>query len=356
MRISSGLRGCETAPMRRDLAAARSELTSLVGQPAEAAEFSHEVNAALMKTLPFDGWCLVGMDPDNGLRTAQFSGRGTEQTADMARNEALMHDVNRYQDLAVAPTPAAWLSRDHPEAKRSFRLNEILLPQGFDSEVRLVLRDRTRLWGALVLFRESGHRPFDDADVAVLCALAGPLTSSVRAYPVRSLDRKGAAPGAGLVALDRDNRIVAVTAEARRWLDDLLPGGDDQTNGEDVTRVLFDAAHAVRGAGKARATTCVRTVGGHWMRVEGSAVSIGAADVAVLLHQATAHDLVTLYAVHHGLSPRESEILGLLVEGLASKQIARMLGISLLTVNGHLGSLYRKCQVTGREEIVGRLS
>ena len=60
MRISSGLRGCETAPMRRDLAAARSELTSLVGQPAEATEFSHEVNAALMKTLPFDGWCLVG--------------------------------------------------------------------------------------------------------------------------------------------------------------------------------------------------------------------------------------------------------------------------------------------------------
>ena len=97
-----------------------------------------------------------------------------------------------------------------------------------------------------------------------------------------------------------------MTAEARRWLDDLLPGGDDQTNGEDVTRVLFDAAHAVRGAGKSRATTCVRTVGGHWMRVEGSAVSIGAADVAVLLHQATAHDLVTLYALAIDKAPAGS--------------------------------------------------
>lgn len=341
--------------MAGDVAAACSALTNLVGQPVDAAEFSREINVALMKTLPFDGWCLVGMDPDTGLRTAHFSGRGTEQTAEMARNEALMHDVNRYQDLAVAPTPAAWLSRDHSAAKSSFRLNEILLPQGFGSEVRLVLRDRTRLWGALVLFRETGHRGFDDVDVAVLCALAGPLTSSVRAYPVRSLDRRGPAPGAGLVALDPDNRIVAVTAEAQCWLDELLPGGEDQTNPEDVTRVLFDAAHAVRSAGQARAFTCVRTVRGRWLRVEGCAVSIGAADVAVLLHQATAEDLVRIYAVHNGLSPREFEILELLVDGLASKQIARRLAISLLTVNGHLRSLYRKCQVTGREEIVSRL-
>jgi len=341
--------------MGGDLAAARAEVANLVGQPLDAAEFSHEINAVLMKTLPFDGWCLVGMDPDTGLRTAHFSGRGTEQTAEMACNEALMRDVNRYQDLAVAPTPAAWLSRDHPAAKRSFRLNEILLPQGFDSEVRLVLRDRTGAWGALVLFRESGHRPFDDADVSVVCALARTMTSSVRAYPVRALARRGAAPGAGLVALDPHNRIVAVTGEAQRWLDELVPGGEDQTNAEDVTRVLFDAAHAVRGPGPARATTCVRTVRGHWLRVEGCSVSIGAADVAVLLHQASARDLVTLYAVHHGLSRRESEILGLLVDGLASKQIARKLSISLLTVNGHLSSLYRKCQVTGREEIVGRL-
>ena len=31
------------------------------------------------------------------------------------------------------------------------------------------------------------------------------------------------------------------------------------------------------------------------------------------------------------------------------------LEISLLTVNGHLGSLYRKCGVSGREELFGRL-
>jgi len=55
------------------------------------------------------------------------------------------------------------------------------------------------------------------------------------------------------------------------------------------------------------------------------------------------------------LTARESEILALLVHGLATKQIARHLAISLLTVNGHLRSPYRKCQVSGRDEFFGRL-
>ena len=145
------------------------------------------------------------------------------------------------------------------------------------------------------------------------------------------------------------------TSEARLWLDDLLPGGEDETNPGDVTRVLFDAAHAVRRLGAKQAATCVRTVSGHWLRVEATSASIGTADVAVLLHGATARELLQTYAAHHGLTTRESEILGLLVDGLASKQVARELAISLLTVNGHLRSLYRKCRVSGREELFGRL-
>jgi len=338
------------------LAATLIQLTRLAGRPVEAAEFSHEVSAALKRTLPFDGWCLIGIAPDTGLRTAQFSGRGTDQTAEMSRNEALMPDVNKYQDLAVAEVPVGWLSREHPAARHSFRLNEILLPLGFHSEVRVVLREHGRLWGALVLFRESPLPAFNDADTATLCALAEPLTSAMRAYPVRGLDRRGAAPGAGVVALAPDNRLVAVTSEAQQWLDDLVPGGEDETNAGDITRVLFDAAHAVRRADAGRASTCIRTVSGHWLRVEGTAMTIGPADVAVLLHRATPRELLGTFADHHGLSARESEIFSLLVDGLASKQIARELAISLLTVNGHLGSLYRKVDVSGREELFGRLA
>lgn len=341
--------------MIRATAETRSVLTSLTGRPVEAAEFSSEVGAALRRMLAFDGWCLFGVDPRTGLRTFQVGGRGTEHTSEMARNEALMTDVNKFRDLAVAAVPAGLLSMDHPDARHSFRLHEVLRPQGFNSEIRLALREHGQLWGALVLFREDPRRLFGDQDTAALCAIADPLTQVIRAYPVRPLPRRGSMPGAGVVALAADNRVVTVSAEARAWLDDLVPGGDDETYPSDVTRVLYEAAHAVRRGDVSRASTCVRTVRGHWLRVEGTALSLGEADVAVMLQPAAVHQLLATLAAYNRLTGRESEVLGLLAYGLASKQIARELAISLLTVNGHLTSLYRKCGVTGREELFGRL-
>jgi len=135
-----------------------------------------------------------------------------------------------------------------------------------------------------------------------------------------------------------------------------VPGGDDQTYPSDVTRVLFDAAHAVRRGDLGRASTCIRAVSGHWLRVEAAALPVGEADVAVVLQPAAVHQLVGMLATCNRLTPRESDVLGLLVHGLASKQIARRLAISPLTVNEHLRSLYRKCGVTGREELFGRLT
>ena len=49
-----------------------------------------------------------------------------------------------------------------------------------------------------------------------------------------------------------------------------------------------------------------------------------------------------------GLSGREAEVLGLVAEGLANKQIARRLGISERTVKVHLGSVFRRLGVSDR--------
>jgi DNA-binding NarL/FixJ family response regulator len=355
MPISLGLSPCHDVDMVRRLTEARSAIADLVGRPVEAAEFSREIGAALRQTVTFDGWCMFGLDPSSGLRTAQFGGRGTEHTVEMARNEAFMSDVNKYCDLAVAAVPAGWLSRDHPEGARSFRLQEILMPQGFHSEIRLALRQHGRLWGALVLFREDPRRLFDDHDVAALCVTAGPLSEAIRAYPVRPLPRRGFAPGPGVVAVAPDNRVVAISQHAQEWLDDLVPGGDDETYPSDVTRVLFDAAHRLRRGDVGGTSACVRTISGHWLHVEATALSIGEADVAVILQPATVQQLLGALVIYHRLTARESTVLELLSHGLAGKHIARAIGLSPQTVNGHLQSIYRKCRVTGREELFGRL-
>ncbi len=52
------------------------------------------------------------------------------------------------------------------------------------------------------------------------------------------------------------------------------------------------------------------------------------------------------------LTPRESEVLALLVEGMTSKAIAHELGISPRTVNYHLDNMYAKLGVNSRTEAV----
>ncbi|WP_438352826.1 response regulator [Microbacterium sp. CJ88] len=48
------------------------------------------------------------------------------------------------------------------------------------------------------------------------------------------------------------------------------------------------------------------------------------------------------------LSPREREVLELVAEGMANKQIARTLGITERTVKAHLGSAFRQIGVADR--------
>jgi len=54
------------------------------------------------------------------------------------------------------------------------------------------------------------------------------------------------------------------------------------------------------------------------------------------------------------LTPRENEVLQLLAQGLANKQIALQLGISEHTVKFHSSAIYSKLNVTNRTEAVGQ--
>lgn len=54
------------------------------------------------------------------------------------------------------------------------------------------------------------------------------------------------------------------------------------------------------------------------------------------------------------LTPRESEILAALGEGMSNKEMARALGISAHTVKFHLETIFRKLEATSRAEAVAK--
>jgi DNA-binding CsgD family transcriptional regulator len=53
-----------------------------------------------------------------------------------------------------------------------------------------------------------------------------------------------------------------------------------------------------------------------------------------------------------GITPRETEVLGLLAEGCANKEIAARLGFSTHTAKFHVESLLRKLSAANRAEAV----
>lgn len=60
----------------------------------------------------------------------------------------------------------------------------------------------------------------------------------------------------------------------------------------------------------------------------------------------------TLDGPIEALTEREQEVLQLLAQGLANKQIAGQLGISAHTVKFHISSIYGKLGATNRTEAV----
>ena len=62
------------------------------------------------------------------------------------------------------------------------------------------------------------------------------------------------------------------------------------------------------------------------------------------------------FSTRHGLSPRENEVVLLLVQGLTTTAMADQLGISPHTIRDHLKHLYRKTQTRSRSELLGRIS
>jgi DNA-binding NarL/FixJ family response regulator len=57
----------------------------------------------------------------------------------------------------------------------------------------------------------------------------------------------------------------------------------------------------------------------------------------------------------HGLTPRESDVLGQLVRGMSSKQIARKLGLAPATVDKHVEQIRVKLGARSRIQLLARL-
>jgi DNA-binding CsgD family transcriptional regulator len=76
---------------------------------------------------------------------------------------------------------------------------------------------------------------------------------------------------------------------------------------------------------------------------------------AVFIEPVKSRNSVEAAIKRYDVSPREAEVLELLVAGMTTPQIANRLSISEGTVGDHVKSLFRKTRTNKRSELVGRI-
>jgi DNA-binding CsgD family transcriptional regulator len=347
---------CHDERMGDTVRAARRSILASVREESPDQPFADGMMRAVDQAVGFDGYCLFAVDPVTGLRCAMYARHGlVVPTERLVHNETVEHDFNRYDELIRRPGHAGVLAMHSRPEPPSPRLHEILRPEGYLSELRLALVDGGRYWGALSLFRDDRWQPFTEAHAQTAAQLAAPLTTALRRHQVRRTDGSRDPRSAGAVLVGRDGRILTVSPEAQAWLGDLTSGGQAGVTVDDVTRVVHEVARAA-AAGRRRALCRARTGDGRWLVISGSRTPAEPVDVTVVVQPADTGQVLPAFAAWCGLSRRESEVLALAGTGLASKQIARRLGLSILTVNDHLGSTYRKAGVSGRDELLALMS
>jgi DNA-binding CsgD family transcriptional regulator len=339
----------------------RQDLVRLVHRGADVRGFALGAARILARAVPFEGVCVLTMDPETVVPTDVVNENGPPPATypRSAEIEFRGEDFNTLRSLALSECHAATLSQATGGVlDRSERHREVRGPLGFGDELRAALVDDDMTWGALALMRGADSEPFSAAHATLVDAVARPLAEGLRRAVLLDRDTPEPADGedaAGVVVLARDYSIASTDEVAAAWMREL--GGNGSA--PQVVRAVACQAQTVAAGlpcdGRiARAR--VRAGSGRWLVVRGSALADGAgAHVAVMIEPARPHELAPLVAGAYRLTEREREVTRLVARGLSTEAIAARLYLSAWTVQDHLKAIFEKVGVATRGELVARV-
>ena len=342
----------------------RGDLVRLVHRGAGVRDFALGAVRILARVVPFDGACVLTLDPATRLPTREVveNGLPAATARRMAEIEIGGNDVNGFDALARSESRAATLSEaTGGDLDRSLRHRELRRPNGFGDELRAALVDDAAAWGAITLLRTSDREHFAPDDATLVASVSAYLAEGLRRAMLLtavSAEQANDEESAGLLLLGSDDSITLADAVAERWLAELRETSRGQPLPPVVAAVASRARSIVdgRAAASAIARARVRTASGRWLLVRGSMLGAEAdAPTAVIIEAARPHELAPLIADAYGLTERERAVTQLVAQGLPTQKIARGLHISPWTVQDHLKSLFEKVDVSTRGELVARM-
>lgn len=320
--------------------------------------------SVLCQAVPFDAFCTASLDPATLLVTDTFKGEIDHQLdREWAHYEYEVDDVSKFVELARRVDSVTTLDAETGgDVARSSRMTEFLAPNyHFAHELRAAMKVDGVVWSASCLFRQEGSTGFSPAEVEFI----GSITETF-ALGVRMGLLAGAASGSTTTNVQGPSVLIVGPDDSVDQLslgagDRLTELGGDAAVGRLPMHLLTLVAAArafARGDFPSPPRLRVRSSSGEWLVAHASPLAArggGASNVVVTIEEARPPEIVPLVVAAFGLSPREQDVVRLVLQGVDTAQIAATLHVSAYTVQDHLKSIFAKAGVRSRRELTAKV-
>jgi DNA-binding CsgD family transcriptional regulator len=328
------------------------------------------VTERLGKAVPFEAYAAFTMDPSNGLITHALQTIGDEGGLRVYLERVFFEDdVLEFDWMARNRLPVGLLSEaTEGELEKAPRYRELVAPLGYGYELRGAFSTDTQLWGGLALWREKGRPDFGAREVAFVRRVAPHIAAGLRATTLQQElhDHRVDDEAAGVLVLDAWGTVVQHNAAAGRRLEELGDLGRRWREGEGLPAPVWTVLGALKRSLKPETDgdlnggpyLRVRARSGRWLTLQASLAEWShkrPAESVVVIAPAGPKEVLRLSAMGYGLSPREQEVVDLVVRGASTRQISKTLHISEYTVKDHLKNIFGKVGVRGRRALVKQL-
>lgn len=315
----------------------------------------------LDRAVASDLWCGLLLDPSTVMNTGGYHDEGLPLAVlpRLLELEVGAADVNQLPALVRDRVGVSTLHRvtgGRPELSPRYR--DVMVPAGMGPELRAVLRDRGRPWGALVLFRELGAPDFTEAEVELVAAVAPEVAAAVRrTFLVSEMRHRDAEDGPGMAVLRVDGLAIEVELASRAAAALLEQMPDTFIEGIPVGVIMLVSRLIASGGRRQSATVRLRT--GKWMSAQLDVLEAvdggGPERLSLVIEPVAPYALAEVIAEAYGLTARERDVARLVVAGNSNPEVAGALSISVTTVQDHLKKVFAKMGVGSRHELTARM-
>lgn len=309
--------------------------------------------AAIVAT---DACGLAATDPETGLFTHGWIDGIPDRLIPEYMETFYLDDVIDFLDLAASGDATTTQIRGgYREQLRTYRL---------ERAAHTAFCSAGEMWGAWCAYREGSSRPFGERELRFMRAVAPHVGYGMRYAAMKEATTAGgptAGPSTpGVVALDARGRITLKSGPATSQLEDLANLGIASDSMCYAVASLLIRLRTVHAAvdGDPRAELRAQGRSGRWYTLHGSLTepdSAGDSTSVIVIEPAGPREILSSLSCRFGLSPREREVLLLVIRGESTKRIAGRLGISVYTVQDHLDSACGKVGVRGRKALLARI-